>query len=493
MPYDCNEAFRSLHMGLPDDIARLKAAGFYKEAIALLDARLAEPWAAAQNCPQNQGLPKRDDQAPNPTPDGPDGLAACMRAEREIMRRIPEEYCYDEAAALAQMQAQVRDFTAEEFRALVAAGRIDWRFVEGEKHFVRRFDQTLLACDASLAARRIHPQPPAPEPRQRRERQHQKMVQQGAAAARITVRAELRLADAAFAAALAHARAAGRDAVHVRAWLPLPAACPAQSEITLDAFSEPPTHIAPEDAPQRTAYWEADLRENRAFAAQYTYTNTAVYSDPLGFVPDAQQPAFFTGEEAPHIVFTPYLRALAAQLTAGLDDPAQKARRIYDFVTLNVHYHYQPAYFVLDSLPDRCARDRRGDCGIMALTFITLCRIAGIPAKWQSGLAVTPEACGCHDWAMFYIAPRGWMYADCSYGASMARAGNETLRLHYFGSLDPGRMAANHAFGAAFDPPMYGLRADPYDNQVGELEADGVGLHGEAVQTDKRTLRYEEL
>ena len=50
----------------------------------------------------------------------------------------------------------------------------------------------------------------------------------------------------------------------------------------------------------------------------------------------------------------------------------------------------------------------------MALTFITLCRIAGIPARWESGFAVAPGDAGCHDWARFYVAPKGWMYADCS-------------------------------------------------------------------------------
>ena len=210
-------------------------------------------------------------------------------------------------------------------------------------------------------------------------------------------------------------------------------------------------------------------------------------------MPDPVQPAFDTGEEAPHIVFTPALRALAAQLTRGVTSPAEKARRFYDYITRNVHYHYQPSYFVLEDIPTRCAMDRRGDCGVMALTFITLCRIAGIPARWQSGLAVGPGKCGCHDWAMFYIAPRGWMYADCSYGASMARAGEEELRRHYFGSIDPGRMVANRAFQAAFDPPMLGFRADPYDNQTGEVEADGAGLWGEQTAAFKETLSYEEL
>ncbi len=298
---------------------------------------------------------------------------------------------------------------------------------------------------------------------------------------------------AAFAAALERARAAGRSGVHLRVWLPLPADCPAQSDIRLEGFSEPPAHIAPPGAPQRTAYWELDAGENRSFTARYSYVSTARYADPLSFAPGAVQPDFDTGEQAPHIVFTPYLRALAAQLTAGITDPAQKARRIYDYITLNVRYHYQPDYFVLEDIADRCAKDRRGDCGIMALTFITLCRLAGIPARWQSGLAVTPARCGCHDWAMFYIAPQGWMYADCSYGASMARAGDEALRRHYFGSLDPDRMVANGSFGARFDPPMYAFRADPYDNQSGEIEADGVGLYGADRISDKQTLLYEEL
>ena len=276
-------------------------------------------------------------------------------------------------------------------------------------------------------------------------------------------------------------------------WLPLPAACLSQSDIELEEFTEEPTVIAPENAPQRTVCWEADLTENRTFGAEYSYRETAVYADPLSFTPDAEQPDLYTGEEAPHIVFTPYLRALAAQLTEGIASPAEKAKRIYDYVTLNVRYHFQPSYFVHESIAENCARSRRGDCGIMALTFITLCRIAGIPARWESGFAVAPGDAGCHDWARFYVAPKGWMYADCSYGASMARRGDEVLRRHYFGSLDTGRMVANSAFEAPFDPPMLGFRSDPYDNQSGEMEADGVGLYGDDTVTTKEVLKFEEV
>ena len=483
MAFDWNETFRSLHAGLPDDIARLKAAGYYNEAIARIDARLAEDWTSTQNGPNREA---------NPTPQGVQAQRMALLAQREMMCRMPAEYPYTEAQAVARMQSLVRDFTPEEFRALDQAGRVDWRFVEGEKHYQARFAETLLDTDPSYGARRLAPEPDGSAARARRRAVHQKMVETGSASARITVEAGIGMTDAAFDKALAKAKAEGRNTVHVRAWLPLAAACDAQSGIVVDQVSETPAHIAPEDAPQRTVFWEADLAENRRFTLRYSYTQTARYADPLSFVPDPVQPDFDTAEEAPHIVFTPYLRALAAQLTQGVTSPAEKAKRIYDYITLNVHYHYQPAYFVLEDIPTRCAADRRGDCGIMALTFITLCRIAGIPARWQSGLSVGPGKCGCHDWAMFYIAPKGWMYADCSYGGSMARAGEEELRRHYFGNLDPGRMVANRAFEAPFDPPMTGFRADPYDNQTGEMEADGVGLYRDQVETTKETVRYEE-
>ena len=54
-------------------------------------------------------------------------------------------------------------------------------------------------------------------------------------------------------------------------------------------------------------------------------------------------------------------------------------------------------------------------------------------------------------------------------------------------------MVANRALCAPFDPPMCSFRADPCDNQVGEVEADGVGLYGEQLQWNQTLRRYETL
>ena len=215
-----NECFRSLNVGLPDDVERLKAAGYYEEAIARIDAYLAEDWTKTQNSPYSQGLcPHMDVQPENPTPHGVDVLRDAMIAQREIMRRIPAEYTWSKADAIAEMQRRVKDFTPEEFEMLDRENRMDWRFVEGEKRYLDRFASTLIATHADLAARQKELPPEDDEgetAQQRRHRLHEKMEREGQTSAHITIRAGIGMSDAAFEKALAAAKAAGRSSVPSR-------------------------------------------------------------------------------------------------------------------------------------------------------------------------------------------------------------------------------------------------------------------------------------
>ena len=189
---DLNETLRSLNMGLPDDVERLKAAGYYEEAIARIDAYLAEDWTKTQNSPYSQGLcPHMDVQPENPTPHGVDVLRDAMIAQREIMRRIPAEYTWSKAEAIAEMQRRVKDFTPEEFEMLDRENRMDWRFVEGERRYQNRFASTLIATHADLARRQIDPPAQPDSEKERCRRLHEKMAEQGSAIARITLKANV--------------------------------------------------------------------------------------------------------------------------------------------------------------------------------------------------------------------------------------------------------------------------------------------------------------
>lgn len=180
-------------------------------------------------------------------------------------------------------------------------------------------------------------------------------------------------------------------------------------------------------------------------------------------------------------------------LTEGVDDPLEKARIFYDYITLNMKYTFMPAYFGLESIAETCARTGTGDCGVFALLFLTLCRCAGIPACWQSGLTAEPDFCGAHDWVRFYVAPHGWMYADTSYGTAAVRLEKEERRKFYFGNLDPYRMVANNEFMAPFTIDKDHWRADPYDNQFGEMETRERGLRYSEFSYSKETLLCEEI
>lgn len=439
-----NEDLKYLHWSLPPHIARMKEGGDIEGAIRVIDAHLA-----AGRQPE---------------------LAPRLRLERMRLERLAHDYPFTEEQAKAAIREEWPDMTDEKFQELMDGGRIDWRYINGQ-----------ICCHEDLVdSLRMYPaeatglQPEA-EDHDFRDTMLSRMKAEGGLTARITVRATIKT----------DLPTEGKE---VQAWLPIPAACPQQSEIEFLDFS-PNGQIAPEDAPQRTIWWKEEGKN--CFTVTYRYLHHAPYTDVSKIVADPVQPTFCTEEELPHIAFTPYLKELAARITDGITDPLAKAAAIYDYVTGFVDYRYQPDYIQLEPIADMCARELRGDCGMFAILFITLCRICGIPAQWQSALSVSPEHIGAHDWAMFYIAPHGWLWVDASFGSSARRNGETERRAHYFGNLDPCRMVANSRFFAPLTPPMTDWRHDPYDNQRGEMMVDGHGLNTKQMERTLELLGFE--
>ena len=458
-----NDAFRCLNVGLPEDVLRRKVYGDFEGAIRLIDQRL-----------------ERDDQ--------PQGLRDCLRVQREIMLRTDPDYPLSKVQALELVRQYIPDFTEEEFNQRVDAGKIGWIYRRGEMRFFNRFFQTMCKAEPAFARRAgvttygVESAQKGSKADTLLDRARKKMMAQGKLSNRIRIRAWVKLKDEQFV-----------PGMFIRAHLPIPCDCEQQSDIRIEAMYPENGHIAPPDALQRTVCWEENMTENHTFWVEYSYIHTATYHDVSKIVPDRQQPGFCTEEEAPHIVFTPYIRQLVEQLTEGTDDPLEKARRFYDFISLNMKYTFMPGYFILENIAETCARNFTGDCGVFALLFLTLCRCAGIPAQWQSGLTAEPGFVGGHDWIRFYIAPYGWLYADTSYGTAAVRAENEERRKFYFGNLDPYRMVANNAFQKGFTIDKHHWRADPYDNQVGEMETSDRGFAFPEYERGKEILLCQEL
>lgn len=461
-----NDTLRYLNVGLPEDILKKKLYGDLEGTIQLIDRRLEDK-------------------------DLPDALFHALTVQREIIRRTPIEYPYTKKEALAMVQELVPDFTMEELEKKMDDRAIRWIYLQGEIHIISDFLNTMLKADTAFAKRANQSLPgfesalnteTTEDPRDRCIRI---MKEKGEMTTRIHIRASVKLHEEHF-----------KKGMFLRVHLPIPAASLQQRDIVIENISPANGQLAPETSPARTVCWEEYAEENHEFYVEYSYTHKAVYHDTEQYLKDkkeVKQPIFYIEEEAPHIVFTPYIRHLAESLTTGATHPLEKAKKFYDFITLHMKYTFMPPYFLLEDIPENCAKSYTGDCGVFALLFITLCRCVGIPARWQSGLAAEPDFCGSHDWVQFYVAPYGWLYADPSYGVSATRLEKEERRAFYFGNLEPYRMVANHAFQQEFDIPKEQWRADPYDNQGGEMESDHKGFTFHEYERNHEVISVEEL
>lgn len=458
-----NDSLKYQHFGLPEDILRRKLHGDYDGALRVIDRRLADP-----------SLPQ--------------ALRGALEIQKLICNLLPTEFPYSREEALQIIREKIPAFTDEEFDAYVDDRRIRWIYVNGVEHYFNRFFSSLCKAAPGFAQRAGVKMPGVEsavggsQEDSRLDISMKKMKNHGSASTRIRIRATVKLKDEFFHAGM-----------FLRAHLPIPAACQQQSEIRIEKIWPENGMVAPEDAGQRTVCWEGTMQKNHEFGVEYSYLHTAKYTDAYTGAGAPGHYDFDLNEQVPHVVFSPYIKALCEELTVGLEDPLEKARAFYDFITLNMKYTYMPGYIVLENMVEECARSFTGDCGIFALLFLTMCRCAGIPAQWQSGLTAEPDFIGGHDWVRLYVKPYGWIFADPSYGIAAVRAGKEERRQFYFGNLDPYRMIANRAFYENFAIPKQQLRADPYDNQLGEIESAERGYSFDEYERSKQILLCEEI
>jgi transglutaminase-like putative cysteine protease len=276
---------------------------------------------------------------------------------------------------------------------------------------------------------------------------------------------------------------AAPDGELIHAWLPIPRQYPFQTDFELTHTSSPIKHVDDPLDPIRSVYLEAPARRSHPteFDIDYQYTSYGVWFAVDSASVKASAPAdpvlqpFLT--EAPHVVFTPEIRSLSQQIGGNETNPYLKAKKFYEWIADHIQYSFAIEYSTIRNISDYCRSRGYGDCGQEALLFITLCRLNGIPARWQSGWNTFPGAKSIHDWSEIYIAPYGWMPVDpymgiyaTQYATTLRPEQRREIRDFYFGGLDQYRIIANSDHNRTLSPPKQSMRSDNVDFQRGELE-----------------------
>ena len=421
-------------------------------------------------------------------------------AERLRLKRLRREFSQSSDDILAKLRADSPAVTAAEVEAWRASGALMSLVIDGEPRFFRREPRNLLLSGAgpSKPRRAAAPVPAAADPS-------------------TSDTARFRLDDhiaEAFAAArdgatsfplpvrfrVSHTATLKADAVPdgamVRCWLPLAAEMRHQGGVSVVQTTPSGFAVSLPGAPMRTMHFRqpAVAGKPTVFAAEWAYTATAYVPDvdpariaddggPVAGVRAAAESAdpavaAAIAPQPPHVDSAASDIVELARRVAGDDpNPWRRARAIYEWIDTTIPWCAEMEYAVMPDIPRKVLAERRGDCGTQALLFVSLCRAAGVPARWQSGWVCRPGGgWNLHDWAEFHVAPYGWLPADPSAGYR-TKADNPAVRTFFFGHLDAYRMTANTDYGRPFDPPMLHTRADPVDNQRGELEWDGGPLY----------------
>lgn len=417
-----------------------------------------------------------------------------VREGLDLLRRMRRDYRLEDDELLERLGRSIPDVSAENLDRWRAAGEIQWRLIDGKVAYFNREPSNLFRFCPEAKERRDRHREASGEQQPSGESPQQILNRHLAEVAEAAAKEERELVEPirhkiTYTITVHPDQVGGRRGSVIRAWLPFAQEHRLQQDVRLLRTSPEEHVIAPvakdpydgSVTPHRTIFFEQvveDPSEPVAFEIAFAYVACAYYPDlddvrarPL---PEGKLKHYLC-ERLPHIRFTPELRQRVRQVVGDETNPLIKARLIFDDVARNIRYCAEEEYSTISGFTEKALRTGRGDCGVQSMLFITMCRAAGIPARWQSGFETQPQNWNLHDWAEFYVEPWGWLPADVSYG--YRKSEDFRVRDFYFGHQDAYRLIVNMDYGFPLHPAKQSLRSEPADFQRGEVELDGRNLY----------------
>jgi len=373
--------------------------------------------------------------------DLPNEMKKRLEYEKIRLGLIKKDYGLGEKKALKMAFSRIENLNKEEFYSYMENGLIDYKVIDGKRRYFNRFIENLIFLKPDLKLRT-----------KVGEDRVKSLVDDSIK--RISMGEKLRYR------VVAGIRVRLLKDSFYRVWLPFPVENDFSNNVKVIKTSHTKYEIS-EKMEHRTIYMEGT---GKRFYVEFSYD----ISEISGEGDKSYKNLNNNQEKFPHVQFTPYIKYLASEIVGNENDPILKAKKIYNWIISHVRYTYVPEYILFNNISEYTATSLRGDCGMQALLFITLCRASGINAKWQSGWFVTPYSASPHDWAQVYHEEKGWIPVDPSFGNEFK--GNTLRGDFYFGSLDGFRMVANEDFQVDLIPEKKFFRSDPVDNQRGEVE-----------------------
>ena len=401
--------------------------------------------------------------------------------EDDLRHRLLVDFCLTEAQVKDYIRKYIPDVTDEQMRKWEDDKSLEYMVLDGEKRYFRNAGPNLFRLDSLCRDIKLAKEGKVVSGSEKVNKENLPEMISSVKASGQSLGAPKRMRVTYTLTVDTNAVPAGEI---VRCWLPYPRAdIKRQQGVKLISASEPEYLLSPETCAHSTLYMEkrATLDEPTVFSETFEYTS---YGEWHNLKPEDVQPydtttalyKEYTAEREKHIIFSPRLRELASKLTEGENNPYLKALRIFRWIDAHFPWASAREYSTIDNIPEYVLNNRHGDCGQVTLLFVTLCRICGIPAHFQSGFMMHPNAWNLHDWAEVYFEGVGWVPVDQSFGIPTF-AENQDETLFFLGGIDSWRMIVNSDYGMPLVPAKKYPRSETVDFQRGEVEWDGGNLY----------------
>jgi hypothetical protein len=397
----------------------------------------------------------------------------------EILRRTRQDFRHTDKDILAQLKTSIPDATQADIDRWREAGHLHARTIDGEHRYFREAVANLFrASEEARNRRQVVPTPPKKFDLNGLIVELVRLSENSDSDEIYPVKHNVR-----YQLAVEEDHPRVQPGARVRAWLPFPQEYRQQRDVKLVRSDPPHVSISENGFPHRTIYFEETVADSAGpprFRVEFEFITSAYcpHLDAAKVEPyDRESELYreYTAERPPHIVFTPDVKQLAEEIVGDETNPLEKSRRIFRWGSANIPWCSEMEYSIIPSISQKGLTARRGDCGVQGLVFITLCRAAGVPARWQSGWQTKPNDWNMHDWSEFYVEPWGWLPADASYG--VRDHADPRVRDFLCGHMDPYRLIVNLDYARPLDPPKTSFRSEPNDFQRGEIEIDGHNLY----------------
>lgn len=266
----------------------------------------------------------------------------------------------------------------------------------------------------------------------------------------------------------------------LRVWMPFPYENLRQRNIKLLSSNRNVTMS--EGSKHHTVYMEAIAEKGKPTHFEYSFSyevgeRHVAQPDILAMLEpyDKNSEVYkrYTMSEAPHMVVTQAMRDKALEIVGTETNPVLQAAKLHAWISRSFPWAGAREYSTIANMSDYVLLNGHGDCGQVALLYITLCRSIGIPARWESGYMLHPGDENFHDWAETYFEGVGWVPTDPSFGRSSV---DTSMHGYYATGLDVYRLATNESVNEPLSPAKTFIRSETVDFQPGEVEWKGGNL-----------------